>query len=157
VRDTRYYSDGGVDVVLRCPLEGGLASALAPAGARESLPEAGAPAHTGLIIDASGVDAEPVLLPTLVGPDGTTLVGPRALSAEALRARGGLVYVRSLGEAEAHPRAGERPLRVDVSGIDPKRGWRLDTEEAAKLEGQDLGFVRDGKVVVVLAAKEGSP
>src|SRR5689334_16175724 len=36
--DTRYYSDGGVDVVIRCPLDGGLTTVLAPVKDKKALP-----------------------------------------------------------------------------------------------------------------------
>lgn len=155
-QDTRYYSDGGVDVVLRCPFEGGLTTALSPEGARTPVPSTeGSSAHTGLIIDASGVSAAPVLAPTVVKPDGTPIYEPRMVSAEALRLRGATLYVDSLQDAKAHPRVGKNPLVLNVVSTHPKKGWLLSAEDARKLEDVDLAFLKEGRVVVVLNPRRG--
>ena len=55
VVDTHYYSDGGVDVVLRCPLDGGLATSLAPVGGQKPVTAEGPNVYTGLVVDARGL------------------------------------------------------------------------------------------------------
>lgn len=156
VKDTRYFSDGGVDVVLQCPLDGGLATALAPTGPR-SAPLGGGGGesrYTGLVLDASGVAAQPALLPTVSGTNGEPLLDARTFSAEALLRQGGAVYVTRLEDAKAHPRVGASPVVLGVSQNDPKRGWLVADAELEKLRGADLGFLEEGRVVVVLAAEE---
>lgn len=154
VKDTRYYSEGGVDVVLSCPFGGGLATALAPAGARATPPEGSKASATGLIIDASGVEARPTLIPTLSGPSGPPILGPRTISSEALRSLGSTVFVRSLSAAQALARVGKKPVVVNVSSIDPRRGWLLTQSEVGKLKGMNLGFLSAGRIAVVLSPEE---
>ncbi|MEO1234050.1 MAG: hypothetical protein AAFZ18_34660 [Myxococcota bacterium] len=155
VKDTRYYSDGGVDVVLRCPFKGGLATALAPTGPRTQLSEGGETKITGLILDASGVGARPVLIPTVEDGQGRVILGPKILSEESLRRHGGVAYAASVEEAKTHERVGATPVTVRVSTASGK-GWTLAPGEADKLAGLDLGFVAEGSVVVVMSGSAGA-
>lgn len=155
VQDTRYYSDGGVDVVLRCPFKGGLASALVPSGERTPPPTSGEKKVTGLVVDATGTAATPLLTPTVLDRAGKTVLGPKVLAEAALRTQGGVVYVSSLEEAKTHPRVGERPLVVSVGSVDARKGWTLTEEASAQLDGLDLGFLSEAAVVVVLDPKVG--
>lgn len=157
VKDTRYYSDGAVEVALECAMAGGLATALAPSGPREAPQKGRSVNHTGLVIDASGVDAEPILVPTVAVSGGKTVLSPQMVSAESLRSQGGVVYVKSLEEAKSNPRVGESPLVLAVARVHPKQGWLLDAADAEKLEGLDLSFLSEGKVVVVMGAEEAQP
>lgn len=157
VNDTRYYSDGGVDVVLRCPFKGGLATALAPTGPRDLPSEGGASRISGLVVDATGVSAQPVLIPTLRNAAGEIIFGPKILSEQALRVHGGIAYAGSLDEARSHERVGSSPLTVRVATA-TKKGWTLAPGEAEKLADLDLAFVADGAVVVVVgSAPRGRP
>ena len=152
-RDTRYYSDGGVDVVIACPFAGGLALALSPIGPRTE-PPSGRPGPTGLIVDASGVDVKPTLLPTLRHRSGEGLIEPEMFRTEVLRKLGGVVYVTSLGEARAHARAGEAPVVVDVTRVERNGSWQVGSSDSARVEGLDLGCVAEGHVVVVVAPSD---
>ena len=154
VRDTRYYSDGGVDVVIRCPFDEGLATALAPSGPRTSPREDGTETFSGLIVDVSATSARPVLMPTVRTREGAVVLEPRMVSAEALRTYGGAAYVRSLDEATAHPRVGQNPLVVRVSDVHPKRGWMLEPGEGDELGSVNTRFVAEGRIVVVLPESE---
>ena len=58
--DTRYFSDYGVDVVLRCPLDGVLSAILAPGADFTPTETAGDKTYSGLIIDATGLEASAV-------------------------------------------------------------------------------------------------
>ena len=149
-RDTRYYADGGVEVVIACPLAGGLALALAPIGPKTRTPTGGS-GPSALIIDASGVPATPTLIPTLSGGAETPFVAPELVRSEALRRAGGVVYVSSLTAARAHPRAGESPVVVDVTRIDRGGAWRVTSADGERLGDLDLGCVADNRVVVVVA------
>ncbi|MEO1232173.1 MAG: hypothetical protein AAFZ18_25060 [Myxococcota bacterium] len=161
VKDSRYYSDGGVDVVLRCPFRGGLVNALLPATRRAPGRDASAPRVdgepalvTGLIVDATGIDARPLMIPTVRDGRGQVImVGPKIITKEALQTHGGVAYVATFEEARSRARVGPRPLVVRIGSVS-RQGWELAPGEADKLRGLDLDFVAEGGVVVILPRPE---
>ena len=150
INDTRYYSNGGVDVVLRCSFGRGLASVLGPTGPKTPIRASRESEFTGLIVDASGINAVPAMFLTLVGDNGKVLLEPKMVTAEALRAGATARYVRSVANARALPQAGENPIVVNVARVNRRRGWVLAAADVNKLSGIDLTFLARGQVVVVL-------
>src|SRR5688572_24872778 len=66
VIDTKYYSDGGVDVVIQGPIDGVLADLVPNAGKNAAGSGASDDGSTGLIINAKGAQVAPALAPRLL-------------------------------------------------------------------------------------------
>jgi hypothetical protein len=148
--DTRYYSDGGVEVVVRCPLDGGISAILVPSqGERKELPSSGESKFTGLVVDASGSMSPPTLAPRLVDASGALLYGAEHVRPSALREVGVASYARSVEAAGRDPRAGTNPLVLKATAGAVPGELVLIAEEAARLKSGNAGFLADGKVVIV--------
>lgn len=152
--DTRYYSDGGVDVVVRCPLDGGIATILAPAKQKKAVSTQGEARYTGLVIDAVGTKMAPALAPRVVDTNGKELYVQEMASPGALRQHGAVGWARSLEAAMSDPRIGKNPLVLRASGGEGDGAGRagaeviIGAEDAARLEGQNLTFLTEAKVVI---------
>jgi hypothetical protein len=146
--DTRYYSDGGVDVVVKCPLDGGLATVLSPTKDRKTLNTTGEAKYTGLIIDAVGLKAQPALAPKV--SEGTTeLYAPEMVIPSFLRQHGAAGYARSVDLAKQDARVGKNPLVLKASGTGGSPSdLTISAEEAAKLKDQNLTFLAEARVVI---------
>lgn len=147
--DTRYYSDGGVDVVVQCPLDQGLSAALAPVKAREKLKLEGESKYTGLILDAVGTKVHPALSPRVVGPEGKSVYSKEMVNPNHLRQRGAVSYSRSVEAAKKDPKVGKKPLVLKVSSVgEAPTDLTLTSDEVAKLKGQNLTFLSEARVVI---------
>lgn len=146
--DTRYYSDGGVDVVLQCPMDGGLSTVLAPVKEHKPVKTDGEQKYSGLIIDAVGLKAQPALSPEVTA-GGSAVYSPEMVNPNALRQHGAAVYTRSLEDAKQNERVGSNPLVVKATGIgDVASSLKIAPEDAKKLEGQNLTFLAEARVVI---------
>ena len=148
--DTRYYSDGGVDVVLRCPLDGGLATSLAPVQGSAAVKATSPSDLTGLILDATGLGVKPSLHPKVSDGDGRPIYAAAMVAPNALRAHGAVTYVRTVQAAKALPRLGKKPLVVKVARLG-KSGADLvvQTADVAALSKNSGDVFAKGRVVVV--------
>ncbi len=151
IADTRYYRDGGVNVVLRCPLDGGLATSLAPISARKAARVAGAEsAFSGLIVDATGLGVRPALQPKIMDPKGTELYSAAMVAPNALRLHGAASYVRTVEAAKQRPRVGKKPLIVKAARLGKSRSdLVIGADLAETLRGDAIAFLAEAKVVVV--------
>jgi len=145
----RYYSDGGVEMDVEVPLEGAISEALLPAGAGAAPAGKGPAPGTSLVVDARGQKVVPALAPRVLDPAGREIYGPAMLGAPA-RPGGGAAYARDLESArrDLGARLGDRPLvvkAVRAEGAD----LVLSDADAAALAGKDLGFLAEGRVVVL--------
>lgn len=148
--DTRYYSDGGVDVVVRCPLDGGLASALVPIESRRALSTKGDAEYSGLIVDAVGTKVRPALSPRLVDPDGNVVYAAPVVGPNPFRQYGAARFSRTVEAARRDSRVGSRPLIVKAVGLgDTATDVQMSAEDSAKLSGGNLAFLLEARVVIV--------
>ncbi|MCK6547306.1 hypothetical protein L6R52_15755 [Myxococcota bacterium] len=147
--DTRYYSDGGVDVVIRCPLDGGLSTVLAPVKDKKAVNTKGDKKYTGLVVDAVGTKAQPAIAPRLLDEGGAELYAREMVTPTVLRNNGAAVYVRSVEAAKKDPRAGSNPLVVKASALGAVASDIVITkDDAAKMAAENLYFLADGQVVI---------
>ena len=143
----RYFSDHGVELDVELALSPIADLLLAP-----PLPAAKAPGpkgkSSGLIIDARGLNVLPGLAPRLLDPSGKELYGIASLSAEARRRTGVAAYAKSIGDAKASPRVGERPLIVRAANA---VGTDLVLSAAAvrSIEESNPVYLLDGRVLIV--------
>lgn len=146
--DTRYFSDYGVDVVIKCPLDGALGSVLLPEAEYKPPRMEGEKKYTGLIVDASGVAAKPALGPRLYSGS-SLLYGAETVNPSFLRKHGVAAYYGSVESAKKSPRVGNNPLVVRIGSVlEGPSDLKLAAEDLGKLEDIDLGFLSEGRVAI---------
>lgn len=151
--DTRYYSDGGVDVVLQCPLDGGLAAALAPIDKRKKVSTDGEAKYSGLIVDATGLGAKPALSPRILDEEGGELYGAAMVNPGPMRQRGAAGFSRSVDAAKEDVRVGKNPLVIKASAVgEADTDIKVSAADAEKLKTGNLSFLAEGRVVIATDA-----
>lgn len=137
VVDKRYYSDGGVELEVEVPLAA-LTSAVVPATDKPLAPKAeGAKKYTGLVVDARGLGAKPVLAPRLLDASGKPLYGPNVAA-----------WFSNLDEAKRASRVGAQPLVLKAAKLQGS-DLVLSEEAAKQLSEVHTGFLAEGRVVIV--------
>ena len=153
VVDTKYYSDGGVDVIVQVPRTGVLAEALLPTGtatAPAPTPAESSAGPSGVIVNAKGLKVAPALAPRLVDESGKELYGAAMVGKDALVQRGVASYSKSLEQATRDTRVSGKPLVV--KGVRLSQAGSADVvvsaDDAVKLASAKsvLGL---GKVIIV--------
>jgi hypothetical protein len=150
VVNKRYYSDSGVELDVEVPLAA-LTSVLAPAPAPEAaiaVNTQGAKKYTGLVVDARGLGAKPVLAPRLLDAAGKPVYGSEALSADARKSAAVAGWYKSLEDAQKSALVGEKPLVVKAAQL---QGTDLVLAEDAlkKLTEANASFLAEGRVAIV--------
>ncbi|MBF5040787.1 hypothetical protein FGE12_00150 [Aggregicoccus sp. 17bor-14] len=145
VTGKRYFSDGGVELDVEVPLAAVTSAVVPTSGEALALNEKGEPRNTGLVVDARGLGAKPVLAPRLVDASGKALYGPAALGAEA---RGVAAWAASLEAAKKSALVGEHPLTVKATRLEGS-DLVLSAEDAGKLASANNSFLAEGRVVIV--------
>lgn len=151
VLDTKYYSDGGVDVIVQVPLDGVLLETLVPQAGSKASVAAGADASgtTGIIINAKGLALTPALAPRILDDKGGELYGAAMVTKEALQ-HGIASYVKSIDQAMKDARVAGKPLVVKATKLAEQGGSDLviGGDDAAKL-GALKSVLSQGKVIIV--------
>jgi len=130
---TDYLSDGTVEVTLRMPMHGAtsLGNTIYPSlfGKKETqTPPPPAPApepvkpeekpeeksgtHTGLIVDARGIQARPAMSPKVIDESGKEVYGTMHVDREYAVQQGMSGYSRDVKTAQGNPRVTDNPLMV---------------------------------------------
>ena len=147
VLDTKYYSDGGIDLVVEVPLSGVVAAISKP----ETTKPAAATDYTGVIIDARGVDIAPSMLLTLVDAEGGAIMDPASLNATSAKKHGSAAWMKSFDAAKKDARVGAKPLIVSpTKALSPTSGACQFSESDSKSLKAALGLLQEGKVIVVV-------
>lgn len=144
----RYYSDGGLEMDVEVPLAA-LTSVLEPASDTAlTVNTQGAKKYTGLVVDARGLGASPVLSPRLLDGAGKAVYGAEALSSEARRSAAVAAWFKSLDEAQKSALVGDKPLVLKATRL---QGSDLVlAEEALKqLAEANASFLTEGRVAIV--------
>ncbi|MBG0777362.1 MAG: hypothetical protein H0S85_13135 [Desulfovibrionaceae bacterium] len=114
--------------------------------------QAAALGHTGIVVDARGLNFTPSLNPRLADATGATLYPPPDADGAGLARRGAVRYFRDLSQAQRSARAGASPLTIKPAGLAADGGLTLGDRDAALLRalaGAPHTPVRDLNVVVV--------
>jgi hypothetical protein len=157
--DTRYYSDGSVDIVMQCPMDDGITGALFSGipqdkkGARK-LPTSGAGTYSGLVVNAKALGVVPSMAPRIVDEAGKEVYGAEVVS-EKGRAQGGIAgYVKDVDQAKSNERAGQKPLIVKALRLADKTKTDIviSNADADKLRdpNSNLSFLAEGRVIIVV-------
>jgi len=147
--DTRYYSDGGVDVVIKCPLDGGLGTVLSPVKEHKEVNTKGDQKYSGLIIDAVGLKAQPALSPKITSDGGQEVYSPEMVNPNNLRLHGAATYTRSVDDAKQNERVGATPLIVKATSVgDMPSEIKISADDASKLKDVNQTFLAEARVVI---------
>jgi hypothetical protein len=144
----RLYSDSGVELDVEVPLTA-LASVLLPAAEKPlALNPEGAKKYTGLVVDARGLGAKPVLAPRLLDSAGKPLYGSEALGAEARVSTGVAAWFTDFEVAKKSPRVGAQPLVLKVAKLEGS-DLVLSDEAVKQLTESNTRFLAEGRVAIV--------
>ncbi len=151
--DTRYFSDGGVELDVEMSLEG-LLSELMPAeesGALAQLPSSGEMTNTGLVIDAGGLHPKPALAPRLLDEAGNEVYAARYVTKDALKANGIAGYLKTMDEAKKSARVGGKPLVVKAVKVAGGTDVVISNADADKLRDPkgNVSYLAEGRVIIV--------
>jgi hypothetical protein len=152
---TKYYSDGGVDLVVQMSLDGQLASTLLKSDTKAAqIPKSGEAKHTGLVIDSRGLKAVPALAPRVLDEGGKEVYNSEFLEKAALEDNGVVGYFRDLNAAKKNKRVGKNPLILKAMGLskDTKTDMVLSNADAEQLRDPqaNLAYLSKGKVAIVV-------
>lgn len=152
VLKTKYYSDGGVDLVVQMSLDGKLASTLLKSA--DQAPQAADAANSGLIIDARGIKALPALSPKVLDESGSLLYSSETLEKSALEGNGVVAYFKDVEAAKKNERVASNPLVIKALKL--SSGSRTDVvlsnADAEKLKTPQgvMKYMTQGRVIIVL-------
>lgn len=151
--DTKYFSDGSVDVVVQMPIDENLTNALVEKPKKpHKVSTEGTANWTGLIINARGLGLTPSMAPRVVDEAGKEVYGTEVVSDKGLKQGGIVGYVKA--DAQAGERVGDKPLVVKGLRLVDKSKTDLviANGDADKLRDptQNLSFLADGKVVILV-------
>ncbi|MCF8029784.1 MAG: hypothetical protein K9K39_02685 [Desulfohalobiaceae bacterium] len=115
--------------------------------------------YTGLIVDARGLDVSPSLICRLYGPEERLLYGPGVVRPSIAIGRGMAGYMEHRGKAVRATRSGGNPLILRAEDRASSYGCELTLSAAASERllprPGNLGFLRRGKVIILVGSAEG--
>ncbi|HVP62158.1 MAG TPA: hypothetical protein VMT11_16460 [Myxococcaceae bacterium] len=146
----RYYSDQGVEMDVEVPLSGIAQAVLEPSSAQGETVAAKATEgrYTGLLVDARGLGAQPVLAPRLLDASGKVLYTVEMMGPEARKDAVPARYFKSLEQATHAPVLGGTPLLVRAQKAQGSDLVLADAEARA-LEQLSSRALAEGRVVIV--------
>lgn len=157
VVDTKYYSDGSVDVIVSMPIDENLTTALVQTekkkGEPRKLPTTGAASFTGLVVNARGLGVTPSMAPRILDEAGKEVYGAEVVSEKGLQQGGIASYAKGEDTTLTAERAGAKPMVVKALRVDKsKTDIVISNADADKLRdpNSNLSFLADGKVVIVV-------
>ena len=158
VVDTKYYSDGSVDVIVSMPIDDTLTNALIEkpkAGStkpKKALSTEGPEGFSGLIINARGLGITPSMAPRVVDEAGKEVYGAEFVNDKGLQQGGIASYAKN--EEKAAERTGSKALVVKALRLADKTKTDvvIANGDADKLRdpNSNLSFLADGKVVILV-------
>ncbi len=147
VLDTKYYSDGGVDVIVQVNIDGVLTEALVPE-AGKAVKKSSTKDVTGVVVNAKGVNVTPAIAPVIFDESGKRLYYPEAIDKVAMKDHGAVSYNKSLDKAMKDARVGSKPLVVKAIKVEDGSNLVVSSSDAAKLLNAG-GAMALGKVIIV--------
>lgn len=153
VVEARYYTSGRIELDAELDMAGWLRPLLLAGarGAEGTPPQLEPTEHTGVVVDARGLDLEGALSPALWSTTGLRLYGLEMMDPRAARERTPVVWVSDPADPRAATRAGARPLLLRAAEIRDRVDVVLPDVEAARLAASS-GIARllsEGRVVLV--------
>lgn len=110
--------------------------------------------YTGLVIDATGLGANPAMLPKIYSVDGTILYGTQKIDKEYIIRYGLMGYKSNIQDAKLTDRVGKHPLVVHASGIKGKNktDFIISSLDEARIKQalEQIDFFNECRVIAVL-------
>lgn len=149
VIDTKYYSDGAVDLVVQVPL-GDIALALVPDGGGRAPAGGSDGSWSGVVVNAKGLRVTPALAPQLLDEEGNVVFSASMVARDTLRERGMVAYLKDIKAAKNDARVGSQPLllRAKRPAEEGSADIVIASSDAAKLATLRMVILK-GKVVIV--------
>ena len=162
--------DGTVEVWTRMKLSGGFSQLILPPEIRHIEPikqvqprknfsklpsrSRSTQIHTGLVVDARGLPAIPVLAPRILDENMDEVFGPTYVSREYAVQHGVVSYTTNIWKAKFNPRVGDNPLIIKaLKTMWPGRcNFIISNTAAGRLRShfEHLQFLKRCKVIIVL-------
>jgi len=151
VQETRYYNQGGVELVGSLDLHSWLSPVLADM-AQAPLPSLEDIDHSGLLIDARGLDFDPSMSPNIVTLDGTTYMDAYTSAADTVLTVTPVGYVTDPASAATIRRIGELPVFVRALSVNGDGQLLLPSSQSPQLthHHEFPALIAAGKVVIVI-------
>lgn len=166
----KFQHDGGVEVWSQMPLSGGFAQLILPPEIRQIEPikqvlkpnssasmqtrSRSSEIFTGMVVDARGLQAVPVLAPKVLDQNLEEVFGPAYVSREFAVQHGVVRYTTDLRKAKFHPRVSDNPLIVKALKVlgAGRCDFVISNTDTAKLRSssEHLLFMRECRVIIVL-------
>jgi hypothetical protein len=151
----KYYSDGGVDLVVQMPLDGVLASTVLESGAKTGeVAVSGEMKASGLVIDARGLKAMPALGPKVIDESGRAVYAAEFVEQAALESNGVAGYFKDLEAAKQSKRVGGNPMVLKALKLAAasKTDIVLSNADADKLRDPKTSqkYLTEGRVIIVV-------
>jgi hypothetical protein len=166
----RYLYDGSVEVWSQMKLDGGFTQLILPPDIRqiESIKQVSpgnnstrrqtrsrsSQIYSGMVVDARGLQAIPVIAPRILDENLDEVFGPTYASREFAVQQGVVRYTANLWQAQYDPRVSDNPIVVKaLKTIWPRRcDFIISNSDADKLRSasEHLLFLRKCKVIIVL-------
>lgn len=156
-----YLSNGNVKITMEMNLRGGFSQLVLPEAIRalESIQVAKkmknlSTGFTGLVVDARGLNAKPVMSPKIFDENDQEVYGPTFVSREYAVQQGVVEYTGDIAEARKHKRVAGNPLTV--KGLRTAGKGRSDIVisnlDASKLisASENIRFMKQCRVVIVV-------
>lgn len=155
VLKTKYYSDGGVDLIVQMSLDGQLASTLLESGSKTAdVPRKGNAKHSGLIINTKGLKTMPALAPKVLDESGNVVYSSEVIEKEKLEERGVTSYFKAMDAAKKSKRVGTNPLVIKALKLaqGSKTDVVLSNADTEKLKDPEsnLKYLAEGRVILVV-------
>lgn len=161
VVNTRYLSDGAVEVTIEIPMAAppgtpSLTQTLLPPTSfgTQSVPKAGNPVYTGIVFDSRGLNLRPAMSPKVLDEDGREVYGSAFVSQEWATKFGIVGYVKDLDSAQKNDRVAANPLVVKGVKVSGTGGSDLVIANAdaqgLRDMSKNLSFLEQCRVLVVV-------
>ncbi len=156
VVNTRYLSDGAVEVTVEIPMAKSLAPTILPPTSfgTQSVPKAGNPVYSGVVFDCRGLNLRPAMSPKVFDEDGREVYGSAFVSQEWATKYGIVGYVKDLEAAQKNDRVTANPLLIKAVKVTGAGGSDLviskaDAEGLRDLS-RNLTFLEQCRVLAVV-------
>lgn len=148
---SKFYADGGVDVVVKVPITGAFAMEQFRNAGTD--PAIGTSTFTGLIVDASHLVFAPALVPRFLRTDGAVVFSSEKVRKEVVFQGTAVHYVEN-STAIDNDIVGDNPLKTKAigMGVFSPSDLIIDDKAARILDGSPE-FMSSGRIVIIIGER----